>query len=296
MSSPACFVTTIDLKHADRLQRDLENQGFTLGKGPYMVFQAKKKGVSCTLYQSGKLTVQGKDKGDFITYYLEPEILKTFTYSHPAAQIDKRPRIGIDEAGKGDLFGPLTICALHAGEKEIEFLLELGVKDSKKLSDRTILKQAAAIKKRCAHQILELKPKTYNALYARFRNLNHLLAWGHVTALADVLEKKPCRTVIIDQFAAEHVIERALERKKLAIEVTQRHRGEEDLVVAAASIIARASFVTAIDNLSAAYGQRLPKGASKEVRTALKLFCSRHGKEALADVAKLHFKTIQEVS
>lgn len=292
---PACFVATIDLKEAEKLERDLESQGFVLTKAPYAVFQAKKKGVSCTLYKSGKLTVQGKEKDAFITYYLEPNILKTFSYSYPEVELDKTPRIGSDEAGKGDLFGPLSVCALYADTKGVEALAKLGVRDSKQLSDRAIVKLAEAIKKQCAYQLVELLPKQYNSLYSRFKNLNYLLAWAHATAIAKLLERVSCRKVIVDQFAKEHLVETAIKRKNLSIDLIQRHRGEEDIVVAAASILARAAFVKAIDQLSARYDQLLPKGASKNVRDALCLFYKRYGKDDLSSVAKLHFKTIEEV-
>ncbi|MEM7174994.1 MAG: ribonuclease HIII [Chlamydiota bacterium] len=295
MTRPACFVTTIDLKHAEKLQSDLKEQGFVLAQGPYMVFQAKKKGVSCTLYESGKLTVQGKEKDDFITYYLEPELLKTFAYSYPEIAIDVTPRIGVDEAGKGDVFGPLCICALYADQQAIETLIQLGIKDSKKLTDRVIKKHAKVIKQHCNYHLVELFPSRYNALYNRFQNLNHMLAWGHATALEELLQEVNCRKVVIDQFAAEHVVESAVAKKNLSIDLKQRYRGEEDIVVAAASILARAAFVDAIDRLSTTYDLLLPKGASKEVRAALQLFYHKHGKEALTKVAKLHFKTIREL-
>src|SRR5580693_626798 len=106
------FVATIDLALADKLREDLVGQGFELTKPPYTLFSAQKTGVSCTLYTSGKLTVQGKGKDEFIAFYLEPEILKKLAYTHPELGVDMTARIGIDEAGKGDFFGPLCIAGV----------------------------------------------------------------------------------------------------------------------------------------------------------------------------------------
>src|SRR5580704_19036562 len=102
MLKPATFTAKIDLKLAEKLKLDLENQGFLLSQPPYTVFSAKKKGVSCTLYESGTLTVQGKEMDSFIEFYLEPEILQEFRYSHPEVHLNVKSHIGMDEAGKGD--------------------------------------------------------------------------------------------------------------------------------------------------------------------------------------------------
>ena len=295
MSKAPCFVAEIDVALAPKLKRDLESQGFELSQPIYTLFQAKKKGVSCTLYESGKLTVQGKDKHDFITFYLEPEILGKLTYSYPEADVDTTSRIGVDEAGKGDVFGPLCVCAFYADSEGISSLIKAGVRDSKRMSDSVILKLAEKIKKNHPYALITIFPKKYNELYKNFKNLNSLLAWGHSAAIEQILKKVDCQEVIIDQFASEHVVESALSRKGVEVNLTQRHRGEEDIVVAAASIVARAAFVEGIDKLGKEYHLKLPKGASQAVIEAGRGFVRSHGKEALPMVAKLHFKTIQEI-
>ncbi len=294
-----CFVAQIDLRIASKLETELREKGFEISRPPYTLFSAKKSGISCTLYASGKLTVQGKDKDDFIRYYLEPEILHTFTYAAkdeaPPLLLDKTARIGVDEAGKGDFFGPLCIAAVYADEEAIQKLSELGVRDSKTMSDSTIRKLAPQIKRLCLHKIIALFPQKYNQLYASFHNLNSLLAWGHATAIEDLVARSSCRKVIIDQFADERVVENALKRKGLEVDLTQRHRGEEDLVVATASMLARAAFVEGIDALSREMGISLPKGAANHVTEVGKELFARGGMEALEKAAKLHFKTTQQI-
>src|ERR1700730_9538190 len=112
--TPATFTAKIDLKLADKIKNDLIEQGFEISRPPYTVFAAKKTGISCTLYESGSLTVQGKEMQHFIEFYLEPEILQEFQFSHPEAHLDTTPHIGMDEAGKGDFFGPLCVAAVFA--------------------------------------------------------------------------------------------------------------------------------------------------------------------------------------
>jgi len=301
---PSVFVVTLDLKLAEKLLSDLLDQGFekTIPTPPHTIFSAKKKGVSCTLYQSGKLTVQGKEMAQFIEFYLEPTILGTFSYSHPNAEVEIAnqmenvvPHIGIDESGKGDYFGPLCIAGVYADAKGIAGLRSLGVKDSKEINDAGIIKIGNRIKAEFNHHIVKINPLKYNELYQQFGNLNHLLAWGHATTIEQLVLKTQCRTIMIDQFAAEHVVIRALARKKMDVNLTQRHRGEEDIVVAAASILARQTFLEGMDKLSEEFCIRLPKGASAKTKSVAREFVQKMGKDALKHVAKLHFKTTLEI-
>lgn len=299
MPQAAPFVTNIDLSLVDKMRKDLLEQGFTFSTPPYTIFSAQKKGVSCNLYTSGKLVVQGKEKEAFITFYLEPEILGKLHFSYPETQekpeVDLRPHAGVDESGKGDFFGPLCIAAVFATKEMIQELIKLGAVDSKKMLDPKILRLSKEIQKICPSSIVRIFPEKYNELYTQFRNLNALLAWGHATVIADIAQKTGCHDVIIDQFANERVVEQALKKKGVTINLTQRFRGEEDAVVAAASILARAAFVEGIRQLSERVGIELPKGASKQVIDAGKKLVARDGQESLKSVAKLHFKTVDQV-
>ena len=289
------FVTSIDLALAPKLKADLEEQGFEMAQPAYTLFSAQKQGISCTLYTSGKLTVQGKGKDDFIAYYLEPEILKSLAYTYPEIGVDLTPHIGVDEAGKGDFFGPLCIAGVQADEEGIKKLLTIGVKDSKRMSDKNIAAMAAKIRPAFAHSIIRIFPLKYNELYGNFKNLNRLLAWGHSTAIAELVEKTGCGEALIDQFADESLVENALKQKKLAIKLKQRPRAEEDPVVAAASILARAAFVEGMERLSQEAGLELPKGAANQVIEVGRQLIQKHGGENLGKFAKLHFKTTNDI-
>lgn len=292
---PSCFTSKIDLSLAKKLEEDLVSQGFEISRPAYTVFSAKKPGVSCTLYQSGSLTVQGKEMQSFIEFYLEPEILKEFRFSHPEAHLDLTERIGMDEAGKGDFFGPLCVCALHADKDGILRLSKMGVKDSKRFSDETIQKMAAKIRPDFNFTVIRLFPQKYNELHKKFKNLNRLLGWAHAVALDDVIRKSGCREAIVDKFAHDSVMEYALKQKKIEARLQQRVRGEEDLVVAAASILARAAFLDGLDALSKEAGMTLPKGASNQVIDAARKLAAKWGSEVLQKLAKTHFKTIEHV-
>src|ERR1700733_10351103 len=138
-NKPTTFVTKVDISIAETMIADLQAQDFSITKPQYTLFSAKKKGLSCTLYQSGKLMVQGKGTPEFLEFYLEPQILGSFGYTYAELEIDKTARIGIDEAGKGDFFGPLCIAGVFAEGEDILRLKGLGVRDSKSISDPNIL-------------------------------------------------------------------------------------------------------------------------------------------------------------
>lgn len=289
------FVVQLDLSLADKLRQGLEAAGFVLSTPPYTLFQGKKKGVSCTLYTSGKLVVQGSEKKEFIEYYLEPEILGTFSFGYEANGIDRTARIGVDESGKGDYFGPLCVAGVFASSEGIERLLKIGVRDSKRITDASIFKMATLIRTEFPHKILTLFPQKYNELYEKFGNLNLLLGWGHATVIEQLFDETGCDRALIDQFASEHVVLNALARKKKRIILSQRPRAEEDPVVAAASILARAAFVNGLQRLSEECGHPLPKGASKLTLAMGKRLVSEFGGAILEKTAKLHFKTTQEI-
>jgi len=292
MSKTNCFSTKVDTNLKNKLAADLQAQGFVLSHPPHTLFSAKKPGVSCTLYESGSLTVQGKEMDEFIEFYLEPEILKTFRFSHPETEMNLVPHIGLDEAGKGDFFGPLCIAGVYADKEGILKLHEMGVKDSKRLSDDTMIKLAKKIKESYSFTVIRLFPQKYNELYTKFKNLNRLLGWAHTAALGDLHQKTGCKEAILDQFADPSLVDSFVKQKKLPVHLVQKTHGEEDVVVAAASILARVAFVEGIHSLSEEFGILLPKGASNLVTRAAEKCFAKGGKELLQKVAKTHFKTM----
>lgn len=204
-------------------------------------------------------------------------------------------RIGIDESGKGDYFGPLVIAAVFVDATTQGELALMAVRDSKKISDGRILEMAPDIRAICPHSLIAIGPPKYNELYAKIKNLNRLLAWGHAKALENLLGRVSCERAISDQFGDTQLILNALQEKGRKIVLEQRTKAESDLAVAAASIVARAEFLMRLKRLSDEVGTTLPKGASPAVELAAKMVVKKHGQERLSTVAKLHFKTTKAV-
>jgi ribonuclease HIII len=273
---------------------------------PYAHWKAAKEKTKIIAYNSGKLTVQGKGTGEFVTFLLEPEILQEARLGYERV-IDKpdagileieekfTPHAGVDESGKGDFFGPLVIAAVFVDDHSKDKLLKIGVKDSKKIkNDVKISKLATEIRKIVSGRFanVAIGPESYNRLYDKIGNLNRLLAWGHARAIENIVEKVPdCKWVLSDKFGNERLIKDALMKKGGKIELRQKTKAESDIAVAAASILARDEFVRRIRELGVQIGTVLPKGAGVNVDEAAKNIVDKLGRDKLASVAKMHFKT-----
>ncbi len=269
--------------------------------------------VPVDFFITGRALIQGKPgelQTKLKTWWDERKVSSTQSASSTATQssfIEKplnaptsnfagRARIGLDESGKGDYFGPLVIGAVYVDEQTEGKLIALGVRDSKLLTDNRMQAMAEDIKALCPYFVVPVEPKRYNELYAKVQNLNRLLAWGHAWALENLLDKVSTELAIVDKFGDESYLRKALREKGRQITVAQQTHAEEDIAVAAASILARAKFVQQMEQLSRRIGKTLPKGATDPsiVRVGRELV-AEHGKEILAEIAKLHFKTTEAI-
>jgi ribonuclease HIII len=206
-------------------------------------------------------------------------------------ELNEEAVIGIDEAGKGDYFGPLVVAAVYVDRNSLRFLSSIGVRDSKSLSDSRVSELYKKISNKCKIKIVKINPKKYNDLYKQIRNLNQLLAWGHARALENILSEVKCNYAISDQFGDENLVKSRLMQLGKTILLIQRPEADkENIAVAAASIVARHIFLRELKALSESYQLHFPKGSSKDVEKAAKEFIKKYGKGKLDDVAKLHFK------
>jgi ribonuclease HIII len=213
------------------------------------------------------------------------------SHSLPPSQ----PHIGTDEAGKGDYFGPLVVAGAFADELALTRLPQAGVRDAKQVSEGRLWQLDKAVKQICpAFEVVIISPARYNELHARMRNLNHLLAWAHARAIENLLARVECGLAIADQFGDESYLEQSLMRRGRAIKLVQQTKAESDPAVAAASVLARAAFLRAVENLSAEVDIALPRGAT-HVLPAARAVVAKGGEQLLRQVAKVHFKTTKQV-
>lgn len=279
-------------------------RSFTECKRDYADFCMEGDGVNVAYYpKRGRLLVQGKNAEEFVNELLPLAVPTSRSAAGqkpvPSGKTDMRPHFGIDESGKGDYFGPLVIAGVYSNEETAPQLLAAGCRDSKLISDDNKIHEIAEKVKRIpgvAWEIVCIGPKRYNELYADFKNLNRLLAWGHSRVMAALHEQVPsCPRALSDQFANPRVLQLALRKMGVPIQLEQRTKGESDIAVAAASILARDRFVQWMREAAAAAACDLPLGCAPHVEKAARKFILRHGAERLGDVAKLHFKVTARV-
>lgn len=302
MPALTSYTKPLTSDQATRLRAVLTEAGWTFETKPYCLYAASRGKVNVLVYEKGpKVLVQGKETEDFVTNILEPQVLGVAELGYEEVHHPEmfEPHIGVDESGKGDFFGPLVIAGVYVDRQVAHALRDLGAVDSKRISsDEKILKLAEVIRSvpGLRWQVIQISPTRYNELYEKFGNLNRLLAWGHAKVIETLLEKVPsCPRAISDQFANPAVLQRALQTRGKSIELIQRTKAESDPAVAAASILAREGFVRWLNQMSGQVGIDLPKGVSATVKANAKAVFDRDGIEGLQQVAKMHFKTAQEV-
>ena len=305
MSAPPLktYTALLSSQQVSALRELLESAGFEFSPRPYTIYFAQKNKLSVAVYEKGpKLLLQGKGIEEFVSFELEPKILgeARLGYEEVHAPEMFEPHFGIDESGKGDFFGPLVIAGAFTDRAIARSFLENGIQDSKRIgSDARIRSLAKLIRETpgIAIDIVQIGPERYNELYEKFGNLNSLLGWGHARVIENLLAKKPdCPRALSDKFADARVIEKSLLQRGQEIELEQRTKAESDLAVAAASILARESFIDWLERNGKRIGLPLGRGVSATVKETARRIVEKEGPDALRRFAKIHFRTAHEVA
>ena len=307
---------TLEDKALNRIRRYYETlmkrSGFQLGdiskKNYNFEFTAQmgKDKIKAQVY-FGKKGVKTVLQGDKETelYRIVNDLLLGQTELTLSAENKDEPETyaGSDESGKGDIFGPLVVCAfLVTPEIKIE-LRRLGAADSKTLSDYKINSIYEILKKDFSdyYSLKIFEPELYNIKYSETGNLNKLLGAAHLEALYKLSEKQNFEVAIIDKFQKKNLNFKELslyidddeKANRLAdsIQVIETTGAERFIGVAAASVCARAKFN---EWFLAPERSGFPKGASGEAEKFLRDFLSSHSKSELGKYAKTHFKSISK--
>jgi len=256
--------------------------------------------VNIVAYKSGKVVIQGKGTEAFVQNILEAEVTGDPRMGYDEIHHPEwyEPHAGVDEAGKGDLFGPLVSCCVIADGEMVRHWQAEGVKDSKSLTDGSILRlekiilrtKGVVVKKTFAGM------QRYNELMSKpGANLNKLLAWYHSRSVQAALEARKVEWGLLDQFSKAPLTQQQLKKDGIDFDLRMRTKAESDPVVAAASICARAEFVRQLHKLSADFGEELKKGAGAPVKKQGEELVKKLGAHRLKDFAKVHFKTAYEI-
>jgi ribonuclease HIII len=245
----------------------------------YELLRIKDDKINLVCYKSGKIVYENNPK----TMEIIRQILVTDSeYDY---------ELGSDEAGKGESFGPLVTVCVALKPEQITELRTIGVKDSKQLSPREIVRIAEEIKKRrIVYRKIILQPEVYNSkieeLKKENKNLNELLAWTHARVIQNTLDTLNYNSVkvVIDKFDVEKTCKRLAKLDKNKIKIIQKSRGESEIPVAVASILAKSFFEQEVSLMCRRYGIDFRKINPAEIPKAI-----------IDKVYKTHFKNISKL-
>jgi len=306
---------TIVFKLSDNLKEKVINYYKDMRKEktpPYAVFQAVECDTVITLYESGKIMFQGISADIDANMWIDMERHINNRIIDIGAKDKKKDKqkdepkiffnmntIGSDEVGTGDYFGPIVVSASYVAKEHFGLLTELGVRDSKKLTDDKIKQIAPELMKNIPYVTIILDNKNYNSHYSEDINMNKIKAILHNKALVSLIKKDKYNyeKIVIDQFVYpkkyyEH-INAAAEKVKNITFITKAE--DKCLSVAVSSIISRYVFLAKMQELSESVNTILPKGAGAIVdETAVKLV-KENDISILNDIAKLNFKNTLKI-
>jgi len=247
----------------------------------YILGHIHRDDVHMTLYKSNKVVFQGVD----ISFYIQAYASSFIAHA------------GSDEVGTGDTFGPVTVVACVVGDAEYQRLKDLPILDSKALTDDLIRMHAPRLFRVLKHSKLILSNPDYNRVQAT-NNLNAIKAKLHNQAYVLLSKKTPLPSLcVIDQFTPKSTYYTYLNEETTVFRDLHFETKAESkyFAVACASMMARYLFLSHMDELEKTFDFKFPKGSSHGVESALHDFIERYSYQRLHEVAKLHFKTIQNL-
>lgn len=275
----------------------------------YTIFQAKDFDCVTTLYESGKVMFQGIGADIEASYWIEEERIKNKRIIDITGKDKKEKKedkkvfintssIGSDEVGTGDYFGPIVVTATYVSKENINFLTELGVRDSKKITDDKIKKIAPEIIKKIPYSTFILTNTSYNQNWSEDLNMNKIKAILHNKVLANMKNKGyDYDKIVVDQFVyPSKYYEHIKDANEIVRNITFMTKAEDQcLSVAASSIISRYIFLSEIKKLSQELNMEIPKGAGPIVdKTGIEIV-KKYGFDKLKEIAKLNFKNTEKI-
>ena len=298
---PSANVKEMMIKYYQKYSKDIPPQ--------YTVFQAFTADVVVTLYTSGKVMFQGNSADIEASLWLDQERHlnnrqidlsgKEKTKVEPKKEFYNMSTIGSDEVGTGDYFGPIVVSATYVSKSMIPKLTELGVRDSKKLTDENIRKIAPELMHLIPYVTYILDNKSYNNLTKENQNMNKIKAILHNKVLVNLIKRGNYEydKIVIDQFVyPKKFYEHIKDAQEKISNVTFMTKAEDQVMsVGAASIIARYIFLTKMHEMNQNMGMTIPLGAGDAVNDTADKIIKKYGKEKLSELVKLNFKNTQKL-
>ena len=259
-------------------------------KNPYIRYFLRLPQATVSIYTSGKVLLQGEGAEKYACFF-GYQVLEENSGQN-------LPLIGTDEVGNGSYFGGLAVVASFVTPDQHDFLRQLGVGDSKTLTDQKIRQIAPILKEKIQHQALLLSPSKYNEVIGDRYNAVSVKVALHNQAIYLLLQKgiQP-EKIVIDAFTSAKNYDKYLaqEANRFSNPISLEEKAEgKYLAVAVSSIIARDLFLENLENLGRELGYQLPSGAGTASDKVASQILQAYGMQGLNFCAKLHFKNTEK--
>lgn len=200
--------------------------------------------------------------------------------------------LGIDEAGRGSVLGPMVIAGIIVPEKMEKVLERMGVKDSKRLAPnrRTILSRK--LRKMFDYEIVVISAREIDELRASGVNLNEI----EKNAMESIILKLKPEKAIVD--AVDVKAERFQENlcKDTGIDVIAEHKADDKYVeVSAASIIAKAERDLLISEINKEFIKSGGIGSGYPSDPTTKKFLENYTYDEMPDFVRRSWATVSKM-
>lgn len=200
--------------------------------------------------------------------------------------------LGIDEAGRGSVLGPLVVAGVVVPEKMEKVLERMGVKDSKRLAPhrRTILSRK--LKKMFDYEIVVITAREIDEMRADGINLNEI----EKNAMESILLKINPEKAIVD--AVDVKAERFQDNlcKDTGVNVIAEHKADDKYIeVSAASIIAKAERDDQIAQINKEFIKSGGIGSGYPSDPKTKEFLTNYSYEEMPDFVRRSWATVAKM-
>lgn len=300
-------VQTFNLKTIEKM-KEYYKQSLSTKLPPGAIFRARTDNAVITAYKSGKVLFQGGNPSaefskwtDNVVEDIKEKKKASSSNFLPPQSLFTSTHIGSDESGTGDYFGPVTTCAAYVTEKQINELKMMGIQDSKAITDDNVKRLSKElVKLNIPYSLLVLHNEKYNSLQKQGWSQGKMKAMLHHHAIKKVVDKvgnHPNNGILVDQFCNPDIYIKHISSENETLEENTFFMTKAEsysIAVAAASVIARASFLKEMEKLSKKIGYTLLKGASQRVDNLIAQIIREQGEAVLRTCAKLHFANTEK--
>jgi len=200
--------------------------------------------------------------------------------------------LGIDEAGRGPVIGPLIVAGIVIPEEKVAILNRMGIKDSKKLTPVRRKVLSRKLENMFEYETVEITAKDIDNLRAKGVNLNEI----EKIAMIKIIKSLDYDEIIIDSLDIKPKrLEEEIKKVVGDVEVKAEHKADDKYSqVAAASIIAKFKRDQIIEKIKKEYRKIGEVGSGYPSDPKTKEFLKNFSYDEMPDIVRKSWNTVQK--